>query len=76
MSLKDISETITWGGRAVVGVMVFQIFSTINADHEKIANHETRITVLEQKTPARRELSYFHCEAILPHEIKITKEEE
>ena len=51
---------------AVVGFFVIQTYLTITTDHEKLADHETRITVLE-KTGGRTSIVYKPIDAVLEY---------
>lgn len=47
----SLIELHQWANTALLGIAVFfvvETYKTIKADHEKLANHETRITVVEK----------------------------
>lgn len=53
----------------VIGFFGMKTYDVIMQDHEKLANHEVRISVLEEKN---KQTSYtnFRIESILPNELK------
>lgn len=57
----------------VVGFFVTQTYLTIAKDHETLANHETRISVIESRMN-NKQTSFNLLEAILPKETKVEKE--
>lgn len=58
----------------IVGFFVVQTYTTIQADHDKLADHQTRITVLEdwrRSASQTGQTSAQQIEAVLPKEIKV-----
>lgn len=54
----------------VIGFFAVQTYNTISNDHERIANHETRITVLERTGKSGKDLGLLPMvEAILPKNV-------
>lgn len=75
IELHQWANTILLG---VVGFFAVQTYMVIITDHEKLANHETRITVIEaveRNRPMQTSMNKL-TEAILPSEIKVKKEEQ
>jgi len=74
-------ELHQWANSILLGIVAFfvvQTYQTISTDHERLANHETRITVIEaveRNRPAQTSMNK-PIEAILPSEIKVKKEEQ
>ena len=74
-------ELHQWANSILLGIVAFfvvQTYQTISTDHEKLANHETRITVIEAVERNRNSQTSMNTpiEAILPSETKVKKEEE
>jgi len=74
-------ELHQWANSILLGVVAFfvvQTYNTISNDHEKLANHETRITVIEAVERSRDKQTTMNepSEAILPSEIKVKSEEQ
>jgi len=57
----------------IVGFFVVQTYMTITTDHEVLAKHETRISVIESRIGVRQ-TSMNILEAILPKETKVESE--
>ena len=57
----------------IVGFFVVQTYMTITTDHEVLAKHETRISVMESRIGVRQ-TSMNLQEAILPKETKVESE--
>ena len=57
----------------IVGFFVVQTYMTITTDHEVLAKHETRISVIESRIGVRQ-TSMNLLEAILPKETKVETE--
>jgi hypothetical protein len=79
--VKDIKETLTWGGRIIVGALIVATYNKVDADHDlnirqqdKIDNHEQRIGELEKRG---KQSCYImpKLEAVLPEGIKEPKKE-
>jgi len=73
-------ELHQWANSILLGVVAFfvvQTYHTITEDHERLANHETRITVIEAVERNRDKQTSMNepCVAILPGEIKVKSEE-
>lgn len=58
----------------MVSFFVIQTYNTITADHEVLAKHETRISVLEATKQREKQTSYSTFDAILPERIKVKKD--
>ena len=58
----------------MVSFFVIQTYNTVVADHEVLAKHETRITVLEATRQREKQTSYSTFDAILPERIKVKKD--
>ena len=58
----------------IVGFFVIQTYNTVVADHEVLAKHETRISVLEATRQREKQTSYSTFDAILPERIKVKKD--
>ena len=74
-------ELHQWANSILLGVVAFfvvQTYQTISNDHERLANHETRITVIEavERNRDKQTSMIEPCEAILPSETKVKKEEQ
>lgn len=66
-------EIHQWFNSLLLGVVIFfvvQTYNTITKDHEVIANHETRISVVESRINNKQSAMRF-IEAILPDELKM-----
>ena len=57
----------------IVGFFVVQTYMTITTDHEVLAKHETRISVIESRIGVKQ-TSMNLLEAILPKETKVEKD--
>ena len=57
----------------VVGFFAVETYRTITSDHEVLANHEVRISVIEATKEKEKQTSYFF-DAILPDKIKVKQE--
>lgn len=57
----------------IVGFFVIQTYNRITADHEVLAKHETRISVIESRMNGKQ-TAISLLEAILPKETKVEKE--
>jgi len=57
----------------IVGFFVIQTYNTVVADHEVLAKHETRITVIESRMNLKQNAISL-LEAILPKETKVESE--
>ena len=57
----------------IVGFFVVQTYMTITTDHEVLAKHETRITVIESRMNGKQ-TAISLLEAILPKETKVETE--
>lgn len=57
----------------IVGFFVIQTYNTVVADHEVLAKHETRITVIESRMNGKQTAMSL-IEAILPKETKVESE--
>lgn len=57
----------------IVGFFVVQTYQTIQQDHDKLGNHETRISVLEDWRRGTKQTGIIQqqMEAILPEQIKV-----
>ena len=51
----------------VVSFFVIQTYLTITTDHEKLADHETRITVLEKTQGRTSKVFRFPTDAVLDY---------
>ena len=72
-------ELHQWGNSillAIVSFFVIETYRTITTDHEVLANHETRISVLEATRGQQKQTSYVYWDAILPGETRVKKEAE
>lgn len=74
-------ELHQWANSILLGIVAFfvvQTYQTITSDHEKLANHETRITVIEAVERNRSGQTGMNhpMEAILPSETKVKSESE
>ena len=74
-------ELHQWANSILLGVVAFfvvQTYNTITKDHETLANHETRITVIEAVERDRDKQTSMNIpsDAILPGETKVKTEEE
>ena len=58
----------------MVSFFVIQTYNTVVADHEVLAKHETRITVLEATRQHGKQTSWCHINAILPDRIKVKQD--
>lgn len=60
----------------IVGFFVVQTYTTIQQDHDKLATHETRISVLEDWRRGSQQTGKIQqpIEAILPDKIKVKSE--
>ena len=58
----------------MVSFFVIQTYNTVVADHEVLAKHETRITVLEATRQREKQTSYSTFDAILPERIKVKQD--
>ena len=59
---------------SVVGFFAIQTYYKIDGDHETLAKHETRITVLENKQ-GQTSMGVFHfIEGILPDRIEVKED--
>lgn len=60
----------------IVGFFVVQTYTTIQTDHDKLATHETRISLLEdwRRGSSQSSLSNEKVEAVLPEKIKIKQQ--
>lgn len=68
-----------WANSILLGVVSFfviQIYSIIQTDHDKLATHETRISVLEDWRRGSQQTGKIQqpIEAILPDKIKVKSE--
>jgi len=73
-------ELHQWANSILLGIVAFfvvQTYQTITKDHETLANHETRITVIEavERNRDKQTSMIEPCDAILPGEIKIKSED-
>lgn len=57
----------------IVGFFVIQTYNTVVSDHEVLAKHETRITVIESRMNGKQTAMSL-IEAILPKETKVETE--
>lgn len=57
----------------VVGFFAIETYRTITADHEVLAKHETRISVIESRMNGKQNAISL-LEAILPKETKVESE--
>ena len=57
----------------IVGFFVIQTYNTVVSDHEVLAKHETRISVIESRIGVKQ-TSMNLLEAILPKETKVEKD--
>lgn len=74
-------ELHQWANSILLGIVAFfvvQTYQTISTDHERLANHETRITVIEAVERNRSSQTSMNVpiEAILPSETKVKNEEQ
>ena len=74
-------ELHQWANSILLGIVAFfvvQTYQTISTDHERLANHETRITVIEAVERNRSSQTSMNnpIEAILPSETKVKSEGE
>ena len=70
-------ELHQWANSILLGIVSFfviQTYNTIIKDHELLANHETRISVLEATKQREKQTSYSTFDAILPDRIKVKKD--
>jgi hypothetical protein len=70
-------ELHQWANSILLGIVSFfviQTYNTITKDHERLANHETRISVLEATKQREKQTSYSTFDAILPERIKVKKD--
>lgn len=70
-------ELHQWANSILLGIVSFfviQTYNTITKDHERLANHETRISVLEATRQREKQTSYSTFDAILPDRIKVKKD--
>lgn len=60
----------------IVGFFVIQTYTTIQTDHDKLATHETRISLLEdwRRGSSQSSLANEKVEAVLPEKIKIKQQ--
>lgn len=59
----------------IVGFFVIQTYNTISNDHEVLANHEVRISVLEATKRSEKQTSWCPFDALLPDSrIKVKQE--
>lgn len=68
-----------WANSILLGVVSFfviQTYSIIQTDHDKLATHETRISVLEDWRRGSQQTGKIQqpIEAILPDKIKVKSE--
>jgi len=57
----------------IVGFFVIQTYNTVVDDHEVLAKHETRISVIESRMNGKQTAMSL-LEAILPKETKVESE--
>lgn len=57
----------------IVGFFVIQTYNTVVSDHEVLAKHETRISVIESRMNGKQTAMSL-IEAILPKETKVETE--
>ena len=71
-------ELHRWANSILLGMVAFfvvQTYNTISKDHEVLANHEVRISVLEANKRREKQTSYYNFDAILPDKkIKVESE--
>jgi hypothetical protein len=70
-------ELHQWANSILLGMVSFfviQTYNTITSDHEVLAKHETRISVLEATKQREKQTSYSTFDAILPERIKVKKD--
>ena len=63
-------ELHQWANSILLGVVSFfviQTYNTISNDHEKLSNHETRITVLEDRKGRTSEVVKGNLDAVLEY---------
>lgn len=60
---------------SIVGFFVLQTYYEIQADHEKLGQHETRISVLEDRKGRTSQNVNHIFEGILPDRIEVKQEE-
>lgn len=70
----ELHQWFNSGLLLVVGFFVTQTYFTIAKDHEVIANHETRISVLEATGKQSKQTSRSFHDAMLPKEFKMESE--
>ena len=78
--MAKAEETITWGGRLIVGGAVLYIAAMVTNDHDSTTvlkehdkDHEKRISNLEGNKK-QVSLMTYPIEAILPTELKLENE--
>lgn len=70
-------ELHQWANSILLGLVSFfviQTYNTITADHEVLAKHETRISVLEATQKREKQTSWCPLDAILPDRIKVKQD--